>query len=615
MAMSHWTWPRIRARTAWLSWLSLMAFAQLASVALDAGLNDEAPSYLWLMFSAGATGAWAALPIVLTTVLNAPDRRRAGWGRYLGFHALGWVPFAVVSTALPELLLYAAVVLLDAPLKMSPLSVTAGAALQSNVPLYASLVTLLTTYEEWSHNRVLELESARLQREIAQAELEVVRSRLDPERAYAALVAARDCLPAHPDRCELHIQELGDALRISLSDARPDESTLPVIASPARPHVPATPGAERPPLHEPATPQPPQQTTLRLAWLAIGWLVAMLIAAGSHVAYPQFGKLHYVAATGRAVGAWLALPIISRAVAWAGTPRLRSGRFVARYLMGFVGFALVWALVAPLVREALAWLTGISLPPSSLVGSFLTELQLVGTVHLALAAGFMAASAGRLRRETELRAEMLRRALAESQLGVLDAHLDPHFLFNALNTLGEMAYEDPQRARILIDALRALLRDALAYDGPQWTVAQEELRTQQFADFVVARFDERVRVLWAVPSELAQISIPRLSLQSLVENAVKHNQHRLEPLTIRVEGQREGSHARFRVSDDGDGLRAPVESKARNRSHGPTQRRGGLSRLVEMLWLLHGEEASLEVSAAHAQGMLVELRVPLGRQV
>jgi LytS/YehU family sensor histidine kinase len=202
------------------------------------------------------------------------------------------------------------------------------------------------------------------------------------------------------------------------------------------------------------------------------------------------------------------------------------------------------------------------------------------------------------RQQAALRAAQLEAQLAEARLQALAAQLDPHFLFNALNTVSAVMYEDLGRTERLLSHLGQLLRAALAPGGPTWELAEECAHAGRYAELLQARFGDRLAVAWEVAPGLERARVPRFAIQTLIENAVKHNQERLAPLTVRVRAGCADGRLRIEVEDDGQGF-GPAPASGR-----------GLARLEETLRLLGGERAALERSASPSGGARVALTLP-----
>jgi sensor histidine kinase YesM len=147
----------------------------------------------------------------------------------------------------------------------------------------------------------------------------------------------------------------------------------------------------------------------------------------------------------------------------------------------------------------------------------------------------------------------LQKHLAESQLARLKAQLQPHFLFNALNTISSLMQVDVDRADRLLTQLADLLRATLQAGSRNLTSVREELDLLRlYARIMEERFAGRVGLEWRVEDEVLDAAVPALLLQPLLENAFKHGVERSTvPVAIAVGARREGERVLLSVSNAG----------------------------------------------------------------
>ena len=126
------------------------------------------------------------------------------------------------------------------------------------------------------------------------------------------------------------------------------------------------------------------------------------------------------------------------------------------------------------------------------------------------------------RYEVQLREEEMLKLTAEAELKALRAQVNPHFLFNALTTIGYLIETAPPRALNTLMQLTALLRGVLKSEGEFTTLGRELELVEHYLKIEHERFEERLRVRIDVPQSLRSLRIPTLVLQPLVENAIKH---------------------------------------------------------------------------------------------
>jgi sensor histidine kinase YesM len=221
---------------------------------------------------------------------------------------------------------------------------------------------------------------------------------------------------------------------------------------------------------------------------------------------------------------------------------------------------------------------------------------------LALSAGIGALIRGALRNQLEataLEQERAQKLAVEAQLASLESHVRPHFLFNTLNTISSLIPEDPKRAETLVGKLAAVLRLSLDSNQARLGSLERELKiVGDYLEIEQARYGERLRFRIDVPPGLRPVQVPALSLQTLVENSVKHAVgSRFEGAEIRVAAfERDGS-VFVEVSDDGPGF----TGQAIQPGH-------GLDNLQRRLVTLFGPAARLEIRG----GPTVSFCVPRG---
>ncbi|MFT3921562.1 MAG: histidine kinase [Myxococcales bacterium] len=560
--------------------MGLLAVGMLQGLAVQHALGSKAPPGLVWMFAAGATGAFLCLPVVTWTVRRAHGLSRM---KAVLLHAAAASLFSVIGIAIARAL----AILMGAPAsQVPPLLELVMFELQNTLPLYAGLAFAYATYAALQRRRAAERDAASLREQLIDEQVRAASARLQPARVYAALHAAREALPHRAAECDAHIQALADALR---SPRHPHEQAalpaLDVLAGDA-------PSAREPTVHGAAWPR----YLLAFPVIAGG---ALLLGRAMAFALPAQSDLFYVGSLGRAVGAWLALP-----VAYAAA-RLAHGRSkgtqLAVYASGFLAFSVVWVSAAACTRSWLCDGFGLALPKLSWREGLLLEAQRLSFAYAAFCGAGAAWRAVRDGHARERWREQLRGALAESRLAALNARVDPHFLFNALNTLSSLASNDPERTAHLIDALRELLEVALSSHEPDWPLSDEQRYTQRFIEFLGARFGTRVCVELMLPEALLEVRVPRMSLQTLVENAVKHNQDRRKPLHVQLSARATANATVLTVNDDGKGF-----SLTRPHAHA----RGGLERLRHTLQLLYGSGAALVTGMSEGQGARIEMSIP-----
>jgi two-component sensor histidine kinase len=159
---------------------------------------------------------------------------------------------------------------------------------------------------------------------------------------------------------------------------------------------------------------------------------------------------------------------------------------------------------------------------------------------------------------SELRLERLERNFSEARLNALRMQLEPHFLFNALNTISSQVERDPKLARRMIEHLGDLLRLSLESKNRQEIALAEEMAfLEHYLAIQKIRFGDNLRIETQIAPEVKYASVPCLFVQPLVENAIRHGiSRRASGGTVIVSAQRVGDRLDIRVLDDGVGLPA-----------------------------------------------------------
>jgi hypothetical protein len=195
----------------------------------------------------------------------------------------------------------------------------------------------------------------------------------------------------------------------------------------------------------------------------------------------------------------------------------------------------------------------------------------------------------RLLRDKELRSAELERDAANARLEALSLRLQPHFLFNALNTIASTVYVDPVVADTMIGRLGDLLRQALRASNRHEIAVREELDTlDAYLTFVDARFGDRLHVVLKVDDAVRDLAIPAFLLQPLVENAVRHG-------TSLEYGS---ADILIALNRRGDELEVVVENTIDAAAQTSAQVGTGLGASRDRLELLYHRRATLETSSS-----------------
>jgi len=203
------------------------------------------------------------------------------------------------------------------------------------------------------------------------------------------------------------------------------------------------------------------------------------------------------------------------------------------------------------------------------------------------------------------KAARLDEELSKAQLGALRRQMEPHFMFNTLNSIAGLVRDQRNDAAVgMIVGLSEFLRGATENSHrPQVTLGEEVEYLQRYVEIQKVRFGDRLRVSVDVPAQLLTARVPNLLLQPLVENAIKHGvARRLAGGEIRVTGARHGATLRLTIYNDGPGFPDDWETKGAG---------VGLANLRSRLQILHGAAAQLQLTRAGADGVDVIVTLPL----
>lgn len=252
--------------------------------------------------------------------------------------------------------------------------------------------------------------------------------------------------------------------------------------------------------------------------------------------------------------------------------------------------------VAYLVETALTGDTVFSLEPYAQF--FVTRYHWNLIIYWAILGVGHAVDYRRLYRERLLAAAHLETSLAEARLQALKAQVQPHFLFNTLNAIATLIYDDPPRAVKCLARLSDLLRGSLDGAATREVPLERELALLQlYIDIMQMRFADRLRVELDIAGETRTALVPGLILQPLVENAV---QYAVAPRAagghVTVRSRRAGETLEVEVADDGPGFDAGLAAKGKGL---------GLANVRARLEHLYGESARLVLESAGPEGGLV----------
>jgi two-component system LytT family sensor kinase len=278
-------------------------------------------------------------------------------------------------------------------------------------------------------------------------------------------------------------------------------------------------------------------------------------------------------------------------------PRMRA---VLAHIAGGIAFSIVHTTGMVLIRKLVYALAGDSYHFGNVLVEGIYELQKDLLTYLVILLVTFAIREFRIRRVGELRAQELAAQLSEARLRHLTAQIDPHFLFNALNAISNRMHEDIDAADRMISQLGDLLRAAYESDDSVLVPLGRELGwLRGYAAMMAERFRGQLAFEIEVDPDIEALRVPRLLLQPIVENAIRHGLQDGHGW-LRVEVRRNANELHYTVSDDGIGL--PEK---------PLERGTGLSNISRRLELLFPHNHELAFASREPHGAVVFLAFPV----
>jgi two-component system, LytTR family, sensor kinase len=347
--------------------------------------------------------------------------------------------------------------------------------------------------------------------------------------------------------------------------------------------------------------------------LSEGWnRTALAIAAG----WTLFGLCAFAtcllaeAATGADSLPWRSLLAYSLGAAWIWAAltsavfwltrgrsfseghRLRSVLLHAATGIGFVILSLT-------LQSMLAVATRID---TSGVSPLLPRVENSLLAYAALVVMGQAAHYFRLLKTRQIHASELEARLAKTHLQLLRMQLQPHFLFNTLNTVAELVHSDPDTADQMITRLGRLLRLSLDHAGHQVVPLRQEIDfLRMYVEIEQVRFQDRLQIVWDLAQDTLEAAVPTLLWHPVLENAIRHG---VTPLAGRgrivIASRRVGDDLILEIRDNGRGL-----------PNGQILREGvGLRNIRERVDQLYGSRARFSLEPAVGGGTVATLRLP-----
>jgi two-component system LytT family sensor kinase len=239
--------------------------------------------------------------------------------------------------------------------------------------------------------------------------------------------------------------------------------------------------------------------------------------------------------------------------------------------------------------------------------SWLVELAICASAPVVVGIPLKIWNAIRLDRKLEEQS----RLLMEARFDALQRQINPHFLFNTLNSIASLIRSKPELARQMIVKLANILR-VLLKDREAFVPLSEELAfTDDYLDIEVVRFGEKLRVVKEISDDTLDVVVPSMLLQPLIENSIKHGlEPRISGGTVTLRSRLEGARLVVEIEDDGVGMEPgrtmlPASGGLVRESSGI-----GMKNVRERMEVLYGEGAVVEIESRPGRGTKVRLVMP-----
>lgn len=298
---------------------------------------------------------------------------------------------------------------------------------------------------------------------------------------------------------------------------------------------------------------------------------------------------------------WLMWAAFAPAIIWIVHTMLVRRWSWAERIASSLGLAIALALAHAIIEMQLHQMAGVSAHMMPFLSYHLFHGLLTFCVLYATA---LLIEGERVTRARELREVQLQEQVSRAQLQTLRMQLQPHFLFNTLNSISALIEQDVRAAQRMLSRLSDFLRMTLTTAAHQEVPLREELELlDSYVDVERVRFGDRLRVVYDISPEAQSALVPNLILQPIVENAIRHGiQPSINGGAVTVRAYREDNRLVLEVTDNGVGFGAAAE-----RADGTGV---GLANTRERLRQRYGSAATLEIVRGSPAGTAVIQRLP-----
>jgi two-component system LytT family sensor kinase len=204
----------------------------------------------------------------------------------------------------------------------------------------------------------------------------------------------------------------------------------------------------------------------------------------------------------------------------------------------------------------------------------------------------------------EQKLEAQKRLLSEAKLAALTSQINPHFLFNTLNTVSSLIRINPEQARLVVLKLSKILRSLLRKHDNFTTLREQLAFIEDYLSIEMVRFGDSLRFVKEVDAATLDRLVPSMLLQPLVENSLRHGlSSKLNGGTIRIRSHLDGGRLHLLVEDDGAGI--PEAAMAKLFEQGI-----GISNVNERLKVMFGNDYRMWIDSKPGEGTRIRIEIP-----
>ena len=328
--------------------------------------------------------------------------------------------------------------------------------------------------------------------------------------------------------------------------------------------------------------------------------IFMLVGAGFGAAVGHFTPLSYPIAIGMTLGCAAGIQIFQT---------LTEAYLYPRFENFSRGRKLVLQQVTSLLTHILGWLFPMWIA-SMIIGFSIFQWQIILWLGIFIAIvlfihlTYQAVNFYRELREKDVLEEKLKTLAAQAELRALKAQINPHFLFNSLNTIASLISINPAKAEEAVERLADIFRYALSASDKDFITLRDELDfIDSYLEIEKARFADRLRVSTNISPQILDTPIPSLILQPLVENSIRHGSGEDGEVRMEITGYADGDSVKVAIKDEGKGVSEEIK-------RGIYTNGTGLKNVNERLQNVYGEGYGLEIEGNRPTGTVAVVTIP-----